>query len=112
MNAPLIHLLKEFVIIAIVNVNSNKHRPRCVERLLQYGADLVRRLNHESVRSEGILHWIDAAKLYAGGSTVLLPFLSSDHVICPVNPDHVYEIRLESHRCFKLHCGKEKTSIA
>src|SRR5258708_30832730 len=114
MNVPLIHLFKEFVIVAIVNVNSDEYRAGRVEGLLEQRSGVVGRMNHETARSERlrILHWIDGAKLCAGGSTILLLFLSGNHVICSVGPDHVYEIRLESHRCFKLHCGKEETSIA
>src|SRR5258708_33581049 len=114
MDAPLIYLLKEFVVVAIVNVNSDDHRARCVERLLQYRGDLVRRLNHETMCSERfcIFNRIDRAELYAGRPSILLFRLNTNHVICPVGPDHVYEIRLEPYRCFEFHCRKEKTTIA
>ena len=52
MDTPLIHLLKEFVIVAIVDVNSNEHRAGCVEGLLEHRGDLVRRLDHEAACSE------------------------------------------------------------
>src|SRR5258708_9717317 len=113
-NAFFIHVFKEFVIVEIVNVNSDEYRALRVEGLIEQRSDLVWRLNHEAARSERlrILHWIDGAKLCAGGSTILLLFLSGNHVICSVDPDHVYEIRLESHRGFEFHRGKEKTTIA
>jgi hypothetical protein len=38
-DAPLIHLFKEFVIVAMVDVNSNEHRAGCVKGLLENRSD-------------------------------------------------------------------------
>jgi hypothetical protein len=113
-NAPLIHLLKEFVIVAIVDVNSNDYRAWRVEGLFEHSSDLVRRLDHEASCSERfrVLHRIDRAKLCAGRPAILLLFLNGHHVIRPVDPYHVYEMRLEPDRRLKFHRREQKSAVA
>ena len=113
-DAPLLDPFKEFVIVAIIDVNSNEHRAGCVEGLLEHWGDLVWSLNHEAVCPEcfRIFHRIDWAELSAGRPAIFLFLLNGNHVIRSINPDHVDEIRLESYGRFEFHCRKEKTAVA
>ena len=61
MNAAILNLLKELVIVPIINVNANEYRTRSIEGLFEYWLDLVRRPNQKAMCSEGlgVLHVID-----------------------------------------------------
>src|ERR1700746_1717452 len=82
-NAVLTDSLKEFVVIAIIDVYANENRPWSIKRLLKYGRNLIWRLNHESLSAEslGVIEWIDRTELYPGRAPVLLGFLHRTHVV-------------------------------
>ena len=63
MNATLLNLLKELVIVPIINVNANEYRTRSIEGLFEYWLDLVRGPNQKAMCSEGlgVFHWVDRA---------------------------------------------------
>ena len=64
MNATLLNLLKELVIVPIINVNANEYRTRSIEGLFEYWLDLVRRPNQNAMCSEGlgVFHRVDRAE--------------------------------------------------
>jgi hypothetical protein len=65
MNAALVDLLKELVIVPIIYVDADENWTGRVEGLFEHRTDLVRRLDHESVCPErlSVFHRIDGAKL-------------------------------------------------
>src|ERR1700757_220551 len=93
-DAVLTDSLKQFVIIAIIDMYANENRPWSVKRFRKHRRNLIWRLNHESLGAEslGVLDWIDRAELYPRRAPVLLGFLHRNHVITAVDPNHVDEM--------------------
>jgi len=114
LKGALIDHLKELVIVAVIDVDANDHRPRRIERFLQDRDDLIRSSNHKTRGTEcfGIFHRIDRTEIASGLAAVFLYFLHGDHVIRAIDLDHMNEVRFEGDCRFKFHRRKKKSAVA
>jgi hypothetical protein len=94
-------------------VHSDQHRAWRVESLVQRWCYFIRALNLEAgcTKGLGILHVIDRAKSNARGALILDCFLRSDHVIAPIDPDHMNYVGVQPYRGLKLVRRKKETSV-
>src|SRR6266436_3772792 len=113
-NAALVHLLEQFHILSVVDVNADKHGSRSGERLPQSGRDLVWAIDSKAGGTEclRVLHRIDRPEIDARYAIVFDSFLRAHHVVGTIDPNHVDQVGLQPNRGLELICGEKETAVA
>src|ERR1700757_1281618 len=106
-DAVFVEHLEERMIVAIVHMDSDDYRPLRVKGLLHDRSDIVRLVDHETRRSErlGIPDVVDWTEVGSRTAAVFQFLLRGYHIVSPIDPDHVNDVRLEANRRLQFHGG-------
>src|SRR5882757_3949648 len=113
LDAILVKHLEQFMIVAVVDMDTDDHRTLRLERLLHDRSDVVGLVDHETRRAEcfGIFDVVDWTEVDSRSAAVFELLLNGYHVVPAVDPDHVDDVRLEAHGRLQFHGGIEEAAI-
>ena len=88
------HFLEQLVVVPIVHIDPDENRTWCIESLAQCAPNFVRGVNEQTLRAKRlrVFDYVDGTKLNAGGPFIFGQFLDGDHIVGPVDPDHMHQI--------------------